>query len=465
MEELPYGIDFSKHQGINNFAKIKANTAFVFIKATESWGYTDPKFVANWQGMAGHKRGAYSYIWLSDDPLRQANHLINTVTNAGVDWRYDRLVLDLEKSGHGLSKAEVSRRVIVMMERIKEVTGRYPILYSRADWVNNNMLVTDPRIANADWWFANYLKPKVWPQFTPEKSPPPLLPRGVGQWLIHQAGERGNGGAVGVGSYYVDENRWNTANQEIEAFFGLREEAPPTDPEPPNPPDLDEAIVVTVKPNRLKTRHTPGGIERPEEDWLQSGQKVQIYEEVPEWWRVGENRWSMAKYLQKIMSLPLFNVQLWSQKDPRWAKDKMGSSNITLEEEGCLVTITSVELNFLGIDTDPKKYNAALTNLHGYKSPNLMYWQMPAIMWPSKIAMKEYQWFNNGTGWEPLAESIVASGRPVLAQVRSTPMQHWVLLLGKLNNLWYCLDPLYGTVSALTDKYSRVYRIASYTRR
>ena len=39
MSELPFGIDISKHQGVNDYAKMKANTAFVFVKATESWGY------------------------------------------------------------------------------------------------------------------------------------------------------------------------------------------------------------------------------------------------------------------------------------------------------------------------------------------------------------------------------------------------------------------------------------------
>ena len=123
MSDLPFGIDISKYQGVNDYAKMRANTSFVFVKATESWGYTDPKFYANWQGLIGHNRGAYSYVWLSDDPVRQANHLCDIVTQAGVDWQYDRLVLDLEKSGHGLSNAEVSRRVLVMMERIKEVLG------------------------------------------------------------------------------------------------------------------------------------------------------------------------------------------------------------------------------------------------------------------------------------------------------------------------------------------------------
>src|SRR5690606_11833841 len=139
-----------------DFAKMKANTAFVFVKATESWGYTDPKFYQNWQGLAGHNRGAYCYVYPESDPIRQANHLIDIVTQAGVDWKYDRLVLDLERSVSGLSKALTTAMVLTMMERIKEVTGRYPILYSRASWVNYNMIITAPRLINADWWLAYY---------------------------------------------------------------------------------------------------------------------------------------------------------------------------------------------------------------------------------------------------------------------------------------------------------------------
>ena len=85
MSNLPFGIDISKWNGVNDHAKMRANAAFVFVKATESWGYTDPKFYENWVALAGHNRGAYCYVWLSDDPLRQANHLIDIVTRAGVD--------------------------------------------------------------------------------------------------------------------------------------------------------------------------------------------------------------------------------------------------------------------------------------------------------------------------------------------------------------------------------------------
>lgn len=472
---LPFGIDISKHQGVNDFAKMRANTAFVFVKATESWGYTDPKFYANWTGLIGHNRGAYSYIWLSDDPLRQANHLIDIVTQAGVDWRYDRLVLDLEKSGHGLSRAEVTRRVLVMMERIKEATGRYPILYSRKYWVQDNMLLTDQRLVNADWWLAYYRTALPYPLYTPEMPSPPLMPNGVSKWLIHQTCERGKGREVGVGSYYVDQNRFNGTREELDAYFGRGANniylPIITNPEPPVEKPLYRAKVTTTFPNRLRVRRTPNGVFVR---WLISGEQVDVWQETTGWARIGIGEWVSTDWIQRLpdedlIADGLMNVQLWSQRDPRWANDRMGASYITLGQEGCLVTCTASLLNFLGIKVDPKTYNSLLTARGGYAPPNLMYWKMPDVLWKGEVERAEYSgWFSGGKGWEAFANAILESGRPALAQVDFVPggavNQHWVLLIGKIDGVWWCYDPWYGAVSALNARYNGIYRIVSYRR-
>ena len=415
---LPFGIDISKHQGINDYAKMRANTSFVFVKATESWGYTDPKFYQNWQGLIGHNRGAYSYVWLSDDPTRQANHLIDIVTQAGVDWKYDRLVLDLEKSGHGLSKAEVSRRVLLMMERIKEVTGRYPILYSRKYWVQDNMLITDPRLINADWWLAYYRTALTYPLYTPEMPPPPILPTGINKWLIHQTCERGKGREVGVGSYYVDQNRFNGTREQLDAYFGRGTH------------NVYLPIVTVPEPEP----------EQPVED-----------------------NWA-----------GLLRVQLWSQKDPRWGNDRMGSSYRTLAQKGCLVDATAIYLDYLGVDTDPKRYNQLLGLRGGYqyvvengiKYANV-YWKYPGVLYPQiQRELTDYTWYWNGTGWESQARSILASQRPVLALVdfyAGGPLnQHWVLIVGKRVDGWWAVDPETGTLINLSKYGNKVYRIVGY---
>lgn len=416
---LPFGIDISKHQGNNDFAKMRANASFVFVKATESWGYTDPKFFANWQGLIGHNRGAYSYIWLSDDPLRQANHLIDIVTQAGADWKYDRLVLDLERSGHGLSRAEVSRRVLIMMERIKEITGRYPILYSRAYWVQDNMLLIDPRLINADWWLAYYRTALPYPLYTPEMPPPPLMPTGVNRWLFHQTCEKGKGREVGVGSYYVDQNRFNGTREQLDAYFGRGTN------------NVYLPIVTNPEPEPV------------EDDWA-----------------------------------GLLKVKLWSQHDSRWANDRMGYTYITLGQQGCLVTDVAIYLDYLGIDIDPKRYNKRLSTEGGYESykkdgktihTNNMYWKYPGVLFPQiQRELTDYTWYWNGIGWETQARKILNSKRPVLGLVDfyagGALDQHWVLIVGERANGWWAVDPETGTLINLSKYGNRVYRIVGYRR-
>ena len=417
---LPFGIDISKHQGINDYAKMRANTSFVFVKATESWGYTDPKFYQNWQGLIGHNRGAYSYVWLSDDPTRQANHLIDIVTQAGVDWKYDRLVLDLEKSGHGLSKAEVSRRVLLMMERIKEVTGRYPILYSRKYWVQDNMLITDPRLINADWWLAYYRTALTYPLYTPEMPPPPILPTGINKWLIHQTCERGKGREVGVGSYYVDQNRFNGTKEELDAYFGRGTH------------NVYLPIVTVPEPEPV------------EDDWT-----------------------------------GLLKVKLWSQKDIRWGNDRMGSSGVLMKHQGCLVTNVANYLDYLGVDTDPERYNKRLSTEGGYESykkdgktiyTNNMYWKYPGVLYPEiQRELTDYTWYWNGEGWQTQARNILNSQRPVLGLVDfyagGALDQHWVLIVGYRADGWWAVDPETGTLINLSKYGNRIYRIVGYGRK
>lgn len=462
---LPFGIDISKHQGVNDYAKMKANTAFVFVKATESWGYVDPKFVSNWQGLAGHNRGAYCYVYLSEEPLRQANHLIDTVTKAGADWRYDRLVLDLEKSGHGLSKAEVARRVLIMMERIKEVTGRYPILYSRASWINDNMLVTDPRLVNADWWLAHYLQRKPFPLYTPERNSPPSLPRGVNKWLIHQASERGNGSAVGVGSYYVDCNRWNGTQEQVAAYFGRGEDTPP-EPEPePDPGKLFDAKVYSWATPYINFRSEPRVAKETDIDDIGIETILPVYEIVEDWYKAKyKNTYGfvMSKYLQPLNYEPpsvLIDIPPLSQRDPRWANIRLGNSYLTLGSDGCLATDFAMV-----IGVNPDEFNARLKAVGGFTGANI-YWQMIDDAYPNC----EYVWaYDCYYIPAPLNEidKLLQRGISVMVHTLKNGYQHWVLIVGKNGDDYIINDPWDGVRCSFRERYGDparwIYRIRAY---
>ena len=159
-------------------------------------------------------RMAYHVIYPGESAVSQMQHFLNIVRPTATD----RLVLDVELD-HGQTKTKITDTLIKCLEYVREHTGRYPIVYSRAGWINQFVDVS--QLPDVDWWLAHYLKALPYPQFTPEKTPPPALPKGVHKWLIHQTCEKGNGAEYGVASHYVDLDRWNGTSDDIVAYFGL----------------------------------------------------------------------------------------------------------------------------------------------------------------------------------------------------------------------------------------------------
>lgn len=273
---------------------------------------------------------------------------------------------------------------------------------------------------------------------------------------------------------YEEKNGWKRVHPNKEEWSmgtwleRLSEEVPPAEELV-----LYEARVNTIPPNRLAVREGPGTSYKRLR-WLSSGDAVSVYQEKLGWGRIGHNEWSMLRWLKKtvddkpgepLIPTGLLQLELWSQRDPKWASDKMGNSNITLGEQGCLVTCVASVMKYFGIETDPKDYNHLLSNHGGYAPPNLMYWLMPEILWKNKVKRTEYKVFY-GKGWETTAKQILAEHRPAIAQVDFIPggvmNQHWVVLIGEVGGVWWCYDPWYGSAFPLKDKYDEIYRIAGY---
>ena len=62
----------------------------------------------------------------------------------------------------------------------------------------------------------------------------------------------------------------------------------------------------------------------------------------------------------------------FSQRDPRWAADLLGSSEITIGKAGCLVTAAATMMADWGVTTDPGRLNAWLRSHGGYVRGNLL---------------------------------------------------------------------------------------------
>lgn len=130
------GIDVSKWQGNIDFNKVKKSTSFVIMKATEGFGYTDPKFKANQKGFRSVKMplGYYHFARpdLGNSPEKEADWFIKTI---GKMEEGEVLALDYE-----VNYKDPVNWCKKFLDRVRDVTGVKPLLYinlatnNKYDW-------------------------------------------------------------------------------------------------------------------------------------------------------------------------------------------------------------------------------------------------------------------------------------------------------------------------------------------
>jgi GH25 family lysozyme M1 (1,4-beta-N-acetylmuramidase) len=227
LENNAFGTDLDRYStsadGVNkpNFELIRKLCAFVAARAGVSWGYVDMWFRYYWENLLGFNRMAYHVIYFGEDAQRQMDNFFRIVNPI----ESDKLVLDLELA-NVFSKYQITQTTLKCLNICKARMGVYPIAYSRAEWVNAHLQVSD--LPTLDWWLAQYLLALKYPAYTPEALDEPDLPIGVSKWLIKQTGDRCSGKAIGVPEYYNDYNRWNGGNEDVNRYFGREIELPLT---------------------------------------------------------------------------------------------------------------------------------------------------------------------------------------------------------------------------------------------
>ena len=226
-QEFAFGIDLSRYNASADLTQTPAfdqisdhNPAvdFIAIRAGVSWGYRDPMF-RNFYEQAQAANACvlpYHVLYPGEPALKQVNSFLKILD--GINLDQVRLVHDVELE-HGQTRAVITNTLLTSLELLRQETGRFPIVYSRAMWVDANLRVAElPRV---DWWLAQYNFRRPFPQYTPEYPCPPRLPKGVDGWLIHQTTERGP--AIGGVGSYMDYDRWNGTPADVLAYFGRTE--------------------------------------------------------------------------------------------------------------------------------------------------------------------------------------------------------------------------------------------------
>lgn len=291
-----FGIDISKWQTSSDgkrkvdFDVIKKHAepvTFIAARAGSAANYVDPQFYYYWKEMKRIKveRIVYHVLHFGTNHSAQMDNLFNIV-DGKVNWDHDRIALDLELEDVK-QRGKVTDITLRAIEICLSRTGRLPICYSRASWVNQYLKIGE--LPKLDWWLAYYLKPNEPPYYTDEHPGPPMYPRGVSTYLIHQTAEKGK--SIGAASYYMDYNRWNGDQNAVAAYFGrpiqvAQAPSKPDKPDKPEKPELSQGLFqAQCMVTTLFTRTAPSS-SAPVIGKLRLGDVVTVFEEKRGWFRL-----------------------------------------------------------------------------------------------------------------------------------------------------------------------------------
>jgi GH25 family lysozyme M1 (1,4-beta-N-acetylmuramidase) len=174
------GLDVSGHQRTVNWARVRSEGAqFAYIKATEGTRFINPQFARQYDGSyrAGLIRGAYHFALPNKSGgAAQARFF----TRHGGAWSADGRTLpgalDIEPNPYGsycygMSHRGMVRWITGFTDTYHARTGRWPVIYTTANWWAN-CTGSYAGFAHLDpLWIASMRKdggklPRGWPVFT-----------------------------------------------------------------------------------------------------------------------------------------------------------------------------------------------------------------------------------------------------------------------------------------------------------
>lgn len=151
-------------------------------------------------------------------------------------------------------------------------------------------------------------------------------------------------------------------------------------------------------------------------------------------------------------------VKKFSQRDPKWANEKLGTSGVTIGDYGCALTCLAMLECYYGFDTDPLQLNQLFIEKGVYANRNLISWY---VIDKANEYVKLTEWIHCETTPAPLKriDEELNAGRPVICDVDTNPMEpgeqmHFVVVIGKTEDGHYIInDPWTGEEYFFDAKY------------
>jgi lysozyme len=200
--ETQFGIDVSYYQGNIDWPAVAASgVKFAIVRVSHSLQFFDPEFHDNLDGAraAGIHTGVYQYFEPDEDPVAQANLLLDSM---GPLLPGDLPpMIDVESTA-GQSPAAVANAVQAWIDHVEGALGVKPIIYSGYYFWNDNV--------GSDA-FGEY--PLMLPWYGVDC--PGGVPTGWDMWTIHQYCDCGD--VAGIAGN-VDVNRFNGSLADLQAL-------------------------------------------------------------------------------------------------------------------------------------------------------------------------------------------------------------------------------------------------------
>lgn len=175
----------------------------------------------------------------------------------------------------------------------------------------------------------------------------------------------------------------------------------------------------------------------------------------------GRNGNSVLLVPEKALESP--EVVWFMQKDPRWAKDHLGTAKDTMESSGCLVSALAAGLD---MEASERGMDFSMTagELNQRFSEAQVYNENGAIVWdriPEAIPGAKCHLAAKATARE--IDELLESGIYPAVKVRIGGLgaYHWVLLVGSDGEDYLCMDPLSEeeTLVPLSEFWSRIHGV------
>ncbi|APR87771.1 Integrin-like repeats domain fused to lysozyme, LYCV glycosyl hydrolase [Minicystis rosea] len=162
------GIDVSSWQGNIDWSAVRGSgREFAFIRVSDGANYFDSKFDKNWSEAraVGMARGVYQFFRPGQDPIAQANLVLQ---HLGSDLGELPIVVDVEVSD-GVGPATLNARLGQWISRIKQATGRTPMIYTSPGlWpsLSGSSQFADVKLWVAHWGASCPTLPTPWSNFS-----------------------------------------------------------------------------------------------------------------------------------------------------------------------------------------------------------------------------------------------------------------------------------------------------------